>query len=521
MTLIARGLRRAVPWLLAACVVLIAVLAVRFVLPRFAAAAQVEAALKTLQLKRAAPGLWDWRADDAGQPRALEALRREEITAQYRAALQELGFATQSGDASGLKTYFQGAALTDARLVAKTRSVQADWGHALQLRFYAPDGATVAFTDSAWVAFSAQAETGIRRQSMDVVLRLDDGNWRVHHWRVISRAAPAFEPLRDPGLGARLAARRGVNYVGRKNPFNAFWDHFDATETRASLRTVLSLNLNTIRVFVPYPTPPSLETHLKTLLDQAQSAGLAVIVTLLDGYTHYALADLPGIHAAISRLLPLLNHTAVLAVDVKNEAERDAPVAGWNNIRAMLSFVAGWVRSKTAKPVTAGLSNPDAVLSAALDFVTVHHYGAVAGLKQRLEAAKGFGKPVLLEETGFHTQLSKLPDPHTEGDAARYIAGVLEVSRQARVGVLIWNLHDFAPNTTVPGGREVERHLGLLRVDGALKPSALVLDGSLPPPEGTLERFSKFVALKALWWLLIPIGLLIGWLLRISRLKLR
>jgi hypothetical protein len=409
-----------------------------------------------------------------------------------------------------LRSYFQRGALEDARLAARTRSVQADWGHELTLRFYAPDGATVAFTDAAWVGFELEGRVQVRRQIMDVVMRLDDGNWRVHHWRVISRSAPDVAVRSDPRLRETLSMLRGVNYVGWTQPFNAFWERFDAEEVRSSLRLAAGLRLNSLRVFVPYPAPNNIEAHLETLLRLAAEQRLRVIVTLLDGYTRYALEDLPGIHASLERLLPALRHAAVLAVDVKNEAERDAPRAGWERIRSVLGFVASWVRSEARKPVTAGLSDPDAGLSRALDFVTVHHYGALSDLEPRLKAASRFGKPVLLEEIGFHTQPTKLPDPHTEAEQARYIAGVLEVARRAGVGVLIWNLHDFASGA-MPGGREVERHLGLTRADGSLKQVGSVLLGEAPPPPNPLERLEKLWGVLRGWWWVAALGATLTW----------
>ncbi len=472
-------------------------LGVWLLLPRLEQAARQEAALSALKTKEKSPDVWRWN-NIKPMPRLLEPSRRDQITADYQAALRELGYASQSGDSSGLRTYFEAAALEDALLAAQTKQRQNTWGHELQLRFYAPDGATVAFTDSAWQGFIWQDNFEVRYQVMDVVMSLSDGNWRVLHWRVLERKIPAL--TRASSLGSQtLQQLRGVNYVGRLHPFNDFWNNWNSAEVRSSFRLAKAMKLNTVRFFIPYPTPKTVYQYLPALLEIARDEQVQLMPTLLDTYTKYALEDIPAIYQSFVQLLPMLRHSQVLAIDLKNEAERDADQAGWHNIRGLLGFFAVWLAEKTAKPITAGLSDPDQIVSKSLDFVTVHHYGSLLQLETRLLAAQKVGKPVLLQEFGFHTQVNKLPDPHTELEQAEYIAGVLALCQRLGVGWLVWNLHDFRAGT-MPNNREVERHLGLVRADGSLKPVAEVLLGRIVTGSWQ-DKLSKVQALLSLWWL--------------------
>jgi hypothetical protein len=247
---------------------------------------------------------------------------------------------------------------------------------------------------------------------------------------------------------------------------------------------------------------------LPELLEIARATNLRVIVTLLDGYTDYKLEDLPHIWHGIAQLLPALRHQSVLAIDVKNEAERDVKRAGWDQVRAMLGFLATWLRSETGKPTTAGLTDPDATLANDLDFVTIHQFGSLEQLETRIKTAKQTRKPVLLEEFNFHTMPSKLPDPHTELEQANHYARTLEITKRERIGFLAWTLHDFAGGT-MPGSREVERHLGIARADGSLKPVAFVLQGEVVPASdwwdklGKLEAYLRLILPAALFGLVV------------------
>lgn len=453
-------------------------------------------ALHLIEPRRAEPGRLRWLADDPGLPRRMESLTRESLTHDYLLGFEELAYSLLTGDASGLRSYFQQGALDDARLAAATplRAEFVDWDHRLTLHFYAPDGAAVSFTDRYRYAQGVRlggdlADVRIARRAVDVVMTLDDGTWRVHHWRVVEDTADSDRPA-FTGLAAMAASVRGVNYTPRSAPFEAFWPAFDPAEVDADLATAAGLGLDTVRVFVPYPPPDGVERKLNALLELATRRGLRVIPTLLDGYTRYRLEDLPAVLRYLEKLAGTLRHPAVLFVDVKNEADRDFAASGPQRTRAFLSFLLGETRRLSGKPVLVGLIDPDAVLAEAADLVSLHHYGPVDGLPLRLERAARLGKPVLLEEFGFHSWPLKLPDPHSEAEQAWYLQQVLDVTREGGTGWLVWTLFDL-PIGAMPSGRQVERHLGVVRADGRPKPAAGVLGGVRASPPNAAARLAK------------------------------
>lgn len=476
-------------------------------------------ALNLLTERHAEKGSLMWLPDDPGQPRVLEDFARDAVTSGYRRGYEELAYALYSGDHSGLPSYYQEGALSDAQLVtAQTRLAEfADWDHRLTLHFYAPDGATVSFTDQYWYAQGEDEGKRLTiprlaRRTVDVVMAFDDGNWRVHHWRVLADAPVAPVRLRFPALAGQLARIRGVNYEARSAPFAALWTKFDADEVDRDFAQIRRLSLNTVRVFVPYPLPKDAPDTLNALLDAAARHELKIIPTLLDGYTAYRLADLPRILTMLDTLQPQLSRPEVLAVDLKNEADLDAPKADWTRLRFVLGLLADHTRTVSGKAVTVGLIAPDPALSQHLDFVTVHSYAAPGQTAAMLQSARTLRLPVLLEEFGYHTQTNKLPDPHTEADQAWHYQQTIDLSARERVGWLAWTLFDL-PNGAVPGNRSVERHLGLLRADGTAKPAAVVITGGHASAPSGSERLSRwrFLWRPALVLLLIVVVLTTWW----------
>ena len=516
----AAALKRAVWWaalLLGGATLLLAFPVLGSVYTRAERARLQVSALNLLGLRTAAPGVLSWAADDPASPRAMEPYTRDALTSSYQRGYEELSYALASGDSSGLGSYYQEGALADARLVASSgpQNVFIDWDHRLRLHFYAPDGGTAAFSDTYSYAEGAatrlqSGELRLARRTVDVVMALDDGNWRVNHWRVTDDASLLSPVLPRPALAARLRQVRGVNYQPRSAPFAAFWLAPDAREVQRDFARVRALGLNTVRVFVPFPLPPNAPATLTRLLDAAHAQHLQVIPTLLDGYTRYSVSDLPDIFRMLHTLRAALRRPEVLLIDVKNEPDQDAGKVGWPQLRFFLGGVVGAVRQLTGQPVTAGTITADASLSQTLDVVSVHSYAPAGVLRDRLRAASAGGRPVLLEEFGFHTLGRHLPDPHTEAEQAWYDAQVVAQARQQRLGWLTWTLYDL-PTGAVPGGAATERSLGILRADGSPKPAVQALRGAAVTPPSLPGRLQKWLFVWPLPLTVLTLALVWAW----------
>lgn len=463
----------------------------------FERARVLDDALSLIEPREAEPGRLEWLPDEP-LPRPLELIVREGIASDYLLSFEELTYSLLSKDSSGLKSYFQRGALADAILAssAQARSQFVDWDHKLKLHFYAPDGSTIAFTDTyqyaqAVIQGNDLRDIRIAKREIDVIMSLDDGTWRVHHWRVIKddvqdQTRPQFDNLDEA-----IKTMRGINYTPRSAPFDAFWPNFNPAELDADFALSSSLGLDTVRFFIPYPLPEGVTQNLPILLDTAKRHKLQLIPTLLDGYTTYRLEDLPRMLNYVETLRDALSHETVLLIDVKNEADRDFKTAGPRRVKTFLSYALNTIRAKTNKPVTIGLIEPEAELAQELDVVSLHHYDSAESLSERLAKARAFAKPVLLEEFGFHTQAFKLPDPHSPQEQALYYSEVLSQTSAQNAGWLAWTLYDL-PKGKMPGGREVERHLGIVKANGTPKAVVRVLQGEDPLALSSTDYFVKY-----------------------------
>ncbi|MCA9837251.1 MAG: hypothetical protein KC422_10050 [Trueperaceae bacterium] len=461
----------------------------------FQRAQTVDTAINVVSPRKSETGRLIW-LEDKPTPRVLEPFMRDQITNDYRRAYEELTYSFLTGDQSGLKTYFSDAALTDVLLASSSLERQKfiDWDHQLSVDFYSPDGSVLAFRDSYQYAQTSldrsQGDLRIARRTQDVVLKQDEGLWKISQWRVHSDYAISQPEMLFPGLAETVRQMRGINYIARSSPFNELWPKLSLVEINADFATLSRLGFTSVRLFIPYPSPEGLE-QFADVLDIAQIYDLQVIPTLLDTYTCYCVEDLPNIVAQFSQLYDLLEHPSVVLIDLKNEADRDFENAGIQQVRGFLSYLISVLQRETGKPVTVGLIEPDPVLSKRLDVISLHHYLSPEALKERLESASTYNKPVLLEEFGFHSWELKLPDPHTEREQALYYQEVLELARQAKAGWLAWTLYDLAEGD-MPGGRRVERHLGLLKSDGQSKEVIRVLQGEQVNAPGLKDKLWKF-----------------------------
>jgi hypothetical protein len=479
-----------------------------------------------------------WSEDAADTGRALEPYTRQQIADDYARAWLTWNLAYRNRDTAGLPTYFSGdagqaiVASVEAATTGGQRIYQVDTNHDLQLHLYSADGTIVSFTDSG----AAISQLVLDRDgnllldtsatvAYDVVMKLQDGNWRIDNWE-----RTAAEPVSAPSLAAGGASIvtasgaalvldgapfeiHGINYYPRDTPWDKFWANYDPAVVDADFAVIAdSLGLNTIRIFIPYAqfggssVSDEMLSRLDDLLRRARDHNLKVVVTLFDFFGgQYDPLHWPDADRYLAGIVPrFAENPAILAWDLKNEPDldpqQDVLVDAW------IRYVAGVVRSfDPAHLITVGWANPNSATRASdvVDVVSFHFYKPANDFPNAVRQIQGAmpGTPIVLSEFGLPTWNPRLfPGGHTEKEQAAYYADILQASREAHLaGTMAWTLYDFPDTPESIGGRwpwqaEPEQHLGVLRNDGSAKPAAALLapDANLNVPRpGRFDRYRK------------------------------
>ena len=506
-----------------------------------------------------------WQPDRpaSDQQRQMESTTREQITRAYLRAWAQWNIALEVGQPSGLENYFAGPALAGVTNQVTT-TVAAGWTlhqnnlhHELTLHFYADDGSIVALTEENLQLVQhfrrAQAngtgEDAFVTESShryDVVMLLQDGNWRIYQWRRLGNAEatataswidPAAPlPTKAAAVDAALPTLRdgqlwidnapftvaGINYYPQATPWTRFWRGYNGTQIDHDLALVRTLGLNTVRIFISYAdfggpqVDPIMRAQLADFLNRAQRVGLKVIVTLFDHHTDHHPATWAADARHLAELIPaFVDNPTILAWDIKNEPDRDYGANTQPLVDGWLRFVARHVRWHDPNHlITIGWSNPEAAtaLTDLVDFVSFHYFDAPTAYRARVQAlqARVGDQPVLLQEFTFSTWNSPFFPGHTEPEQAAYYAAILGQHRQLpSLGYLVWTLYDFdtipLAEFRYPWQRGAQAHMGVVRGNGSFKPAAGLLapgvDLSYPVPTAS-ERWLKP------FWLMLVIGTL-------------
>ena len=510
-----------------------------------------------------------WTADDTDTGRVLERATRTEIESVYLRAWLQWNLSFVKNAPYGLKTYFVGPALDAVTNDVQTIAIQGwqvgqvDTAHTLHLHFYSADGSIISFTDEqAVVVHIIRDKTGaivLTQESearYQVVMLLEDGNWRVRHWvrtqdTVLDGASAVRTPPNFVGrVGANLAlngqnySMTGVNYYPKDTPWDKFWLNYAPKTTERDVTLIRSLGMNTVRIFLPFeqfggphigqatsatvPTNTVREPLVKLadFLRRAAAHGLKVIVTLFDFRTDYSLLLWPQSDRYLETLLTHFKDTpTILAWDIKNEPDLDYKNNGKEVVNAWLAHTARLARRTDPHHLlTIGWSTYKAAETqvAAIDVVSFHYYAPATALPQAYTVLQSavFGRPILLTEFGLSTWNSPFfPGGHNEAEQAAYYADILHFWRTSGgAGYLAWTLYDFStiPANVVgglPWQSGPQRGFGLIKSDGTFKAAARVLTQNgldNTPPVSLWERTIKpfngtllvgvLLALQATMW---------------------
>ncbi len=514
-----------------------------------------------------------WMADDPDTGRVMDAFTRIEIQDAYLRAWLQWNLSLIKEEPYGLETYFVGPALADLDetlngTVKKGWHVeQVDTNHVLQLHVYAADGSIVAFSDRGnnveQVIFNKQGTiiyTGESASTYDIVMILQDGNWRIRHLvrtgditqHNVQQASGLHTPsgfVGKRGSGLVLNGQpfhiAGINYYPQATPWDKFWLKYQPEVIEHDFALIHKLGMNTIRIFIPFTqfggpdvgnpgaALDSAETgssakgpalvpdpigELSDLLQRASAHQLHVIVTLFDFRSDYTLLHWPDADRQMQTLMTnFKDEPTILAWDLKNEPDQDWHSAGMTMVNIWLAHIAHLARAYDDHHLlTVGWSTPVAAQTqiAGLDFVSFHYYAPAEQLQVAYKAiqAANPGLPVAMTEFGLPTWNSPFfPNGHTEAEQAEYYANLLLALRHTNsIGYIAWTLYDFtyAP-ASVAGGlpwqSAPQKQLGIIRANGLLKPAA-----SLLAPTARLNRppLPFWDSLLKPFWLTLSAGLL-------------
>lgn len=425
-----------------------------------------------------------------------------------------------------------------------------DLEHNLNYHLYSRDGQVIAFKDSNVLIKERILDANRKkiifnqtyRKNYDVVMVLNDGNWRIRHI-VGSESTESEDTIQKESNTNNLMVKtngtqfllqrqtfvpRGINYYPAKMPWLEMWDKFDSPTIQKDMQLIQSLGANTVRIFIPFKTfgkgniKLDYVEKLDTVLNYANESNLKVIVTLFDFIHDYSLENWSKSDRQMQFLFEKYkNNPTIFAWDIKNEADLDYKDHNKEFVDDWIDFILK--RAKKYDPnhlITIGWSNPEIATNFAqkLDFVSFHYYGDPKELGNKIETLQHeIGeKPLLLEEFGmssFHSIFFK--NSRDEEDQYNYIAAIRKTLKDKNdVGYILWALHDFAdmPNYVVGKGffaKKVQQHFGLFDKKGNPKIASQLIGENANLSEKKSLKLGSYVNLTylALFFLLTSLSL--------------
>jgi len=450
----------------------------------------------------------------------LDTFLRKELAQSYLTAWQALNYGYRTKNTTIIKDHYAETQWAYLQGLIQQQSdyqvEQADLSHNLYLHTFSLDKQLAAFSDRgvrikkkiSRVEPLKTIYSDIQEADFDVVMTLDDGNWRIRHLQrrvnvpVVKTTTEAFDSNQVQIAKKQFYIKgipfqpAGVNYYPMETPWFDFWTQFDAEVIDKDLAIVRDLGLNTIRIFVFYDlfggkeVEPAMMEKLEVLLDLAQQNELKVVVTLFDFLPSYAVLHYPSTERHLKQILTRFqNHSAILAWDLKNEPDLDFENHGQEVVLEWLDYMLsrGQVYDPN-HPLTIGWSTAQAAtnLTEEVDFISFHFYENIALLPDRLERLQMIAadKPIMISEFGLSTYKSLfLPGGHTEMEQAEHYENVLRmINKHGPASFISWTLYDFPqlPKSVFGGPfwrKLPQKRYGIIDTNGKQKPAAAVLSG--------------------------------------------
>lgn len=448
--------------------------------------------------------IWETLSNE-GRPMETQTLK--EIERDYLKAWRVRNLALETNNRYGIADYYTDSARVKLNNILdfnkannstlKTTTLQ----HNPKLEFYSADGKIVVLTDrnvERYEKIYVEDKLILEQKntsSYQVMLLLEDGFWRIRH--MVERPSTQEKTqssLKNVPSVTSISKIKGINYYPQKNPWNMFGMQFNDSIINADFIRIKKLNLNTVRIFVPYMDFGKAEVRkdrlerLEQTLDLAEKNGLKVMVTLFDFYGDYAIHNWTLTHRHAEQIVKALKgHEALLAWDIKNEPDLDFDSRGKERVMAWLAQMISEIKTwDTEHPVTIGWSNPAAAenLSERVDFVSFHYYLDPKDFLEAFDQLKTAvpNKPILLQEYGYSSYdgLWNLYLGSEEAQAT-YFTQMQETLKTRDLPFMFWTLHDFEaiPEAVVgslPWRTGKQRHFGIIDKEGQPKTAYTVFD---------------------------------------------
>ena len=280
----------------------------------------------------------------------------------------------------------------------------------------------------------------------------------------------------------------GLNYYPHTAPWDEFWTEFPGDEIKSDLDFIETLGANSLRIFVNHAyftggaTRDDGLAKLDTFLNWSADRNIKVIVTLFDLRADYRITNWSMDSAHVRSVVDKIgDHEALLAIDLKNQADLDFDTAGQQQVQAWLAAMMDSVRAENASvPVTIGWSDAEhaALLAEHVDMVSYHDYRSAGSTGERLAKVKAAVKSKAGDKPVFLTEIGNSRwNPIGENAKKQGLRLDIQLKQIGDVdGVFVWTLHDFEHvGTNIVGHRPWRRAqqkiFGIAKKDNTLLPS--------------------------------------------------
>jgi len=438
--------------------------------------------------------IWE-SVENPGRP--LKPTNQTRLEQDYLDAWYVRNNALFTGDETGINDHYTSSArgkLKELIALNQANGIKVEsttLAHHPSLEFYSADGKLAVLTDrdvsGIEKIYTNNKLLTTHRFNADyrVVLLLEDGFWRIRHLEKL-------EVRQDSVVAApilmKAEALEGINYYPQDSPWDTFGKNFDPAVLAEDFKLVTDLKLNCIRVFVGYEdfgktnlNPEKLE-KLARLLDEADNAGLKVMVTLFDFYGNYNLNDYTLTNKHLSGIVNHINeHPALWGWDLKNEPDLDFESRGKEEVLLWLRQSIQKLKELDAEhPITIGWSTPEAavLLEDQVDVVSYHYYRDLKDLAEAHQNLKNqTSKPVVLQEIGY-SSYSGIWNGFGIGAKSQddFYEEFMQIKRRDSINYLSWTLFDFrdVPERVagkLPWRKNKQGYFGIINQNGVKDPA--------------------------------------------------